>query len=101
MRTDPDAARSDLTQHRIKGRAIAAIHQRIHPDDCAIDLQQLRPHLVMELLGVDGRLHLETALREHRENVLVAIVVGGRATAFCTITAPHDCDAFFAVSSHL
>jgi len=71
VRTDKNAGRRDLPQHRVEHGTVASILDGIHPYHHAVDLQELLTNLVAELVVIDGGfrvrgsgLYLDTWVRE-------------------------------------
>ena len=62
-----DAARSDVTQHRIQRGPALAIGNWVDPDKNAIHAQQLRTHLFDHVVGIHGWFGADIAARESLE----------------------------------
>jgi hypothetical protein len=70
MGADPNAACRDLAQQRVEMGAIAALMNRVYPDEHAIERSQLCPHSVEDIVLVDQRFRIDADIAERREDGL-------------------------------
>src|SRR2546423_1522410 len=88
MCADPWTARGDLSQQRIERSASLAAAQRIDPDEDTVHAEQLRPHLIGEVLVIDRRLGRDAERRQLLEYAVIAIVLRSRGLSRVAIAAP-------------
>ena len=88
MCADPWTARGDLSQQRIERSASLAAAQRIDPDEDTVHAEQLRPHLIGEVLVIDRRLGRDAERRQLLEYTVIAIVLRSRGLSRVAIAAP-------------
>jgi hypothetical protein len=69
MGADPWAARRDIAQHRVQGRAGPASAERIDPDEDSVNAQELLAHLFGERFVINRRLDLNAERRQFLEDL--------------------------------
>ena len=67
---DPDSLFSDLAQERIELRSVAALLDRVHPDEDTVQVEQSGADHFDRIVGVDHRLGLDAEGREGLEHAV-------------------------------
>ena len=90
MSADPDPPGGDVAQHRVERRPVLAVGNRIDPDQHAVELQKLLPHLGHHIVGIDRRLGVNAERGQRLEDVAESVVVRRRVASRLSISAPKQ-----------
>src|SRR5437660_1474622 len=77
-------------QQSVELRAIGVAHDRVNPDQHAVELQQLLPSVVDRVVAEDDGLGRDAARRQGLEDWLQPALLRRRDALGAAITAPED-----------
>jgi hypothetical protein len=90
MGANPDSPGRDVPQHRIERNPVLPLGYRINPDEHAVELQKLFPHLVRYFVCIDRGFRGNAERGQLFEDAIEPIVLRCRVTARLAIAAPKQ-----------